>query len=191
MGLGKTLTALALILANPPPGRDYTKPFFAAVEEEDMPIPDKKPSKTALQKVKVTHLQNVLHAAGVHLPADAKKKDIVQAIQKGLEDQSITLRQYYTASQAPSANEVSKSQTTLVVCPVSVMSNWQHQIETHLAPGTLRVAFYHGANRNEILSSLDQIDVLISSCELRKRLSTINNCRIFVAWLTLSALFGS
>ena len=53
--------------------------------------------------------------------------------------------------------------TTLILCPVSVMSNWTQQIEEHVKPETLKVAIYHGTDRAELLSNLDGIDVLISS----------------------------
>ena len=53
--------------------------------------------------------------------------------------------------------------TTLVLCPVSVMSNWTQQIEEHVKPDTLRVAVYHGTDRDQLLSNLHDIDVVISS----------------------------
>jgi SWI/SNF-related matrix-associated actin-dependent regulator of chromatin subfamily A3 len=53
--------------------------------------------------------------------------------------------------------------TTLILCPVSVMSNWTQQIEEHIQPETLKVAVYHGTDRGDLLSNLDGIDVLISS----------------------------
>lgn len=53
--------------------------------------------------------------------------------------------------------------TTLVICPVSVMSNWIQQIEEHVQPGTLKVAMYHGPDRADLLCNLNEIDVLISS----------------------------
>lgn len=54
---------------------------------------------------------------------------------------------------------------TLIVCPVSVMSNWTLQIDSHVAPNTLHVALYHGADRRTILEELErnQIDVLVVS----------------------------
>jgi len=53
--------------------------------------------------------------------------------------------------------------TTLVVCPVSVISNWVQQIEQHVAPGTLKVALYHGSDRYGLLSPKEHVDVLIAS----------------------------
>lgn len=50
---------------------------------------------------------------------------------------------------------------TLIVCPVSVISNWQEQIETHVAPDTLQVGVYHGPQRHEL--DLKALDVVIAS----------------------------
>lgn len=54
---------------------------------------------------------------------------------------------------------------TLIVCPVSVMSNWQHQIETHVQEGVLRVSLYQDSYRAHILPDLKagNIDILLVS----------------------------
>jgi SNF2 family DNA or RNA helicase len=57
----------------------------------------------------------------------------------------------------------SKNKTTLILCPVSVMPNWFQQIEHHVKPDTLKVAMYHGPSRYDLLSKLDEIDVLVAS----------------------------
>jgi SWI/SNF-related matrix-associated actin-dependent regulator of chromatin subfamily A3 len=175
MGLGKTVQAIALLLANPPAGRDYTKPLVttavppAAAESAKEGTPKKeelkKPTKTALNKIKIIPLQNVLREAGVAVPLSGKKSDVVAAVRQGLEAGTISLPVYYdTIAQAATlAPDMTTSPTTLIVCPVSVMSNWQSQIDTHVAPHTLRVALYHGTDRREVLAHLDQVDVLICS----------------------------
>jgi SNF2 family DNA or RNA helicase len=57
----------------------------------------------------------------------------------------------------------SKPQTTLIVCPVSVMSNWTLQVEQHLQPNTLKIGLYHGPDRSRLLSTLSDLDILITS----------------------------
>lgn len=55
--------------------------------------------------------------------------------------------------------------TTLIVCPVSVMSNWINQVEQHIKPGVLRVATYQGPNRMRILDDVarNKIDIMLAS----------------------------
>jgi SNF2 family DNA or RNA helicase len=52
--------------------------------------------------------------------------------------------------------------TTLIVCPLSVISNWVEQIEQHLVPNTLKVGIYHGTHCRSLLTELSDLDVLIS-----------------------------
>jgi len=54
---------------------------------------------------------------------------------------------------------------TLIVCPVSVLSNWTDQVEQFVAPGVLSVELYHGKNRHEVLSDVKdgRVDILLVS----------------------------
>jgi SWI/SNF-related matrix-associated actin-dependent regulator of chromatin subfamily A3 len=54
---------------------------------------------------------------------------------------------------------------TLIVCPVSVLSNWTDQINQFVAPGVLSVELYHGPNRHSILPQVKSgnVDVLLVS----------------------------
>jgi SWI/SNF-related matrix-associated actin-dependent regulator of chromatin subfamily A3 len=59
------------------------------------------------------------------------------------------------AAAATTNKPVTASVCTLVVCPVSVMSNWVQQVEAHVKPGTLRVALYHGTSSTNHHLDLD------------------------------------
>lgn len=54
---------------------------------------------------------------------------------------------------------------TLIVCPVSVMTNWIEQINSHVQDGVLRAEIYAGPDRTPIIPKLksNKIDVLIVS----------------------------
>ncbi|KAI9849243.1 MAG: hypothetical protein M1837_004702 [Sclerophora amabilis] len=56
-------------------------------------------------------------------------------------------------------------QTTLIICPVSVMSNWSGQIARHVLPKmALRVLTYHGAGKKQMSpQDFDGYDVVITS----------------------------
>jgi SWI/SNF-related matrix-associated actin-dependent regulator of chromatin subfamily A3 len=143
MGLGKTIQAIGLILANPPEGRDYNVPAIPA---------RKQPSRTSLNKLSVSVLQRVLKDAKI-VCTSHQKTIMVNALLEAFSSGALTTKKYYNSVEAP--------KTTLIVCPVSVMSNWVSQIETHVRPGALRVAMYHGPHRQDL--DLDEIDVLIAS----------------------------
>lgn len=39
------------------------------------------------------------------------------------------------------------SKSTLIVCPLSTIHNWEDQILTHTSPGSLKVLVFHGQTR--------------------------------------------
>ncbi|KAH0557031.1 hypothetical protein GP486_005184 [Trichoglossum hirsutum] len=55
------------------------------------------------------------------------------------------------------------SKTTLLVAPLSTISNWEEQIKTHIQPGTLTYYVYHGSNRLSDLNQLAKYDILITT----------------------------
>ncbi|RPD63881.1 hypothetical protein L227DRAFT_542891 [Lentinus tigrinus ALCF2SS1-6] len=56
------------------------------------------------------------------------------------------------------------SNATLIVVPLSVMSNWGKQIEDHVKPGALSYCVYYGKNRSSLTSKeLKRYDVVITT----------------------------
>lgn len=59
---------------------------------------------------------------------------------------------------------VSGARATLIVCPLSVLSNWLDQLEQHIrADVTLNVYLYYGAERNRSVSLLSSQDVVLTT----------------------------
>jgi len=54
------------------------------------------------------------------------------------------------------------SKGTLVICPVSVLSNWSDQIHSHFQHGALSVHVHHGSSRDS--GALEQFDIVVTSC---------------------------
>jgi SWI/SNF-related matrix-associated actin-dependent regulator of chromatin subfamily A3 len=52
---------------------------------------------------------------------------------------------------------------TLIVAPVSLLSNWTSQIEQHLDPDTLKVLVFHGKTKSDPTIKFDDYDVVITS----------------------------
>ncbi|KIM40208.1 hypothetical protein M413DRAFT_28716 [Hebeloma cylindrosporum] len=55
------------------------------------------------------------------------------------------------------------SQSTLIVAPLSVLSNWEKQLEDHIVPGKLTSCVYYGNNRGLSASELQKYDVIITT----------------------------
>jgi len=53
--------------------------------------------------------------------------------------------------------------TTLLVSPLSTISNWEEQIMQHIQPGTLKYHIYHGSNRIKDIERLAQFDLVITT----------------------------
>ncbi|GAA98058.1 uncharacterized protein L969DRAFT_355593 [Mixia osmundae IAM 14324] len=52
---------------------------------------------------------------------------------------------------------------TLIVCPLSVISNWTKQIRTHVKKGTLKVGVHHRSNERYDRKALKRFDVVITT----------------------------
>ncbi|KAL1883815.1 hypothetical protein VTK73DRAFT_8351 [Phialemonium thermophilum] len=53
--------------------------------------------------------------------------------------------------------------STLLVCPLSTITNWEEQIKQHIRPGTISYHIYHGPNRIKDASQLANFDLVITT----------------------------
>ncbi|THX32504.1 hypothetical protein D6D12_02164 [Aureobasidium pullulans] len=67
------------------------------------------------------------------------------------------------ASDQVTESVVRRSGGTLLLCPKSVISNWQEQIGQHLDNTKVRFYMYHGNKREQDLDVLAQYDVVVTS----------------------------
>ena len=58
---------------------------------------------------------------------------------------------------------IRNSKTTLLVCPLSTVANWEDQIANHIKPKTLKYYIYHGGNRLSDIDELAKFDVIITT----------------------------
>ncbi|RDA91670.1 hypothetical protein CP533_0062 [Ophiocordyceps camponoti-saundersi (nom. inval.)] len=56
-----------------------------------------------------------------------------------------------------------QSRSTLVVCPLSTITNWEEQIKQHIRPGSLSYHVYHGPNRIKDAAKLASFDIVITT----------------------------
>ncbi|KAL1741859.1 SNF2 family N-terminal domain-containing protein [Schizophyllum fasciatum] len=55
---------------------------------------------------------------------------------------------------------------TLIVAPLSILSNWEKQLEDHCAPGALKSCTYYGATRGMSAEELKKYDVVITTYQV-------------------------
>lgn len=58
---------------------------------------------------------------------------------------------------------VRNCKTTLLVSPLSTITNWEDQIKQHVKPGTLKYYIYHGAGRIKDINKLAEFDLVITT----------------------------
>ncbi|CAJ1964574.1 unnamed protein product [Cylindrotheca closterium] len=185
MGLGKSLQALGLILLEPKAGVNYNaiaiQPPSSIVPEQQSTAENNShnPSLSMIQSTNNVTLKQILKAA--KLKTSGNKKALVERIAQGLTSNAIT-REHFPESMfqqppksaplvpTPQANHTSKNngntnKCTLIVCPVTVMANWTHQVQDHVQEGVLSLKLYHGNSRQKILRKVldDQVDILLVS----------------------------
>lgn len=56
-----------------------------------------------------------------------------------------------------------ESNSTLIICPLSLIHNWEDQILTHTIPNSLKVLVYHGPNRVQDPDIIKMFDVVITT----------------------------
>ncbi|KAK4181870.1 SNF2 family N-terminal domain-containing protein [Triangularia setosa] len=67
-------------------------------------------------------------------------------------------------AQALALSEIRRNvKATLLVCPLSTITNWEEQIKQHIEPGKLNYYIYHGANRIKDAVQLSRYDLVITT----------------------------
>ncbi|TCD63046.1 hypothetical protein EIP91_006059 [Steccherinum ochraceum] len=74
---------------------------------------------------------------------------------------TLTMLSLVLATKADVPTDFSKS--TLIVVPLSVLSNWEKQIEDHVMPGKLTACVYYGAGRNMSTEELRRHDIVLTT----------------------------
>lgn len=52
---------------------------------------------------------------------------------------------------------------TLIVCPASLISQWENEVRTKLKPSLLKIGQYYGINRNMTAKELAKYDLVTTS----------------------------
>lgn len=68
-----------------------------------------------------------------------------------------------SSSQPSPEDKLRKVKSTLLVCPLSTIGNWEEQIKQHVQPGSIKYYIYHGGNRCKDVKKLADYDLVITT----------------------------
>lgn len=64
------------------------------------------------------------------------------------------------------------SGATLLICPLSTIANWEEQLKAHVKPKCLNYMIYHGSNRTDDATELQDFDIVVTTYQI-----VAANCR--------------
>lgn len=70
----------------------------------------------------------------------------------------------------------------MIVCPASLMKQWEHEIATRVKRGALDVYLFHGGNRIYRAKELARFDVVITTYQIAASEHKTNGCLFMVDW---------
>jgi hypothetical protein len=90
-----------------------------------------------------------------------KTLSMLSLVAQGMEDSKAFAKR--VPPIASDAKLKTNSRATLLICPLSVVANWEIQIKDHLREDTFNTLVYHGINRTSDYRELKDHDVVITS----------------------------
>ena len=163
MGLGKSLSILGLIVANPPPGYSYQR----QIVDEGTPSIE---GRHELQHKKIPELKQILKRLGTEDFKGKNKSALIDAILQA--QASRKADQIIYPSKIPndvigSSSLPSLRQPTLIVCPLTVISAWHDQLTTHFVDGAIVYITYHGPDRSlHTAESFMNADIVLTTYDV-------------------------
>ncbi|KAL9937684.1 hypothetical protein V8E36_003229 [Tilletia maclaganii] len=181
MGLGKTLQVLALVLSDPT-GKGVIDQNFKGVlvDEEDVKAADAASTSAAA----FTGTSTSLAMPGA-LASPSKASSAAETSAKGAASSS---KSKAAGPSSPSKEgkvkqkrvnsykarelkelDTSYNKTTLIVCPLSVIVNWQQQIEAHCDMNKVSYYVWHGDKLRDVCHDFSKYDFVIVTYDTVKR----------------------
>eukprot|EP00798_Chlamydomonas_sp_ICE-L_P010643 gene10643-12322_t len=186
MGLGKTLIIISLVATNAP-GKTLPRTEHLRINQEEAEESDgeggstegpkqKKQKKEEDAELAITRGKGAGKASKAHpIPtspsllgkvaekeAKAQKAAAKRLAKKEEERQAILQQLAAKYEPPPSPPAASGPRATLIVCPLSVLSQWEQQLEEH-TQGNMKVYIYHGPSRKQDRSFLAQHDIVVTT----------------------------
>lgn len=151
-GLGKTIVIISLIAHTLQEAADFEKDQ-AKLGQPDMAHVFDAVSMHNVKRQPPTEFSSLSSISGGSGPS-SKKKD------KGPGKRELARGE---AEQRRRGRLTQRSRATLIVCPLSTVQNWEHQIGEHTVEKSTNVYVYHGSNRTSSAAALANHDVVITT----------------------------
>ncbi|XP_061700435.1 helicase-like transcription factor isoform X2 [Syngnathoides biaculeatus] len=136
-------------------------PTATIKDTEKLPEKGKRTTKTTKRKNETPLLLEDADFASALCRGPASPPNLFKKKKKKRATGSTLTADYYTAK---SPHEALSAGATLIVCPLSVLSNWLDQFEEHVrADVKLNVYMYHGPDRNKSTKFLTSQDVVLTT----------------------------
>ncbi|GAB4821905.1 hypothetical protein N2152v2_008951 [Parachlorella kessleri] len=179
MGLGKTLEVIALVATNRP-GVKYSQLGYYLEEEEQIAEEEEGGERPAKRQRKGKQ-------AAAKAKKEAKPKEPKTKVGKLAAEAAALAAAQEAPATLPTA---SGPRGTLIVCPLSVLSSWQMQLEEHTR-GSLKarvtwgrcVCVYYGQDRDRRVSSLAGHDVVLTTYNILAQEAGLKTGLLKVDWL--------
>eukprot|EP00592_Proboscia_alata_P008112 CAMPEP_0194360760 /NCGR_PEP_ID=MMETSP0174-20130528/8167_1 /TAXON_ID=216777 /ORGANISM="Proboscia alata, Strain PI-D3" /LENGTH=951 /DNA_ID=CAMNT_0039132471 /DNA_START=193 /DNA_END=3048 /DNA_ORIENTATION=- len=152
MGLGKTIQTIGLLLGNPSPHR---RVLAAPTDVGTLVAP--LPPRNQILAAKVKDLKMILKNVGLKISGtkNVLAERCLQGMEKGkIEGNHFPSHFFPKPTVCVNTTDGKNRVCTLIVSPVTVMTNWQQQIEQHVQPNILRIGIYQGSNRSDLLPEI-------------------------------------
>jgi hypothetical protein len=108
---------------------------------------------------------NVTRQVYYHSITKSSQEDIPQNVLGGILADDMGLGKTLNVLSVIAISQVKahSNTPTLVICPLSVMQNWESQADDHMHPGTMSTLTYHGSNKSLYLDDLSPYDLVITT----------------------------
>uniref|UniRef100_A0A8C4P6Q7 Helicase like transcription factor n=1 Tax=Dromaius novaehollandiae TaxID=8790 RepID=A0A8C4P6Q7_DRONO len=161
MGLGKTLTTIALILTNFQDGKPL--PVEKITSDKSYEVRWKKKIPEIRSCIRYYIYVCFFAAPSCVIPEDTGFGSVLAASPTPLKRKT---KRKGTASIQSVEKKYSEDgpRTTLIICPLSVLSNWIDQFEQHTSQDFhLNIYIYYGSDRNKDPAILSEQDVVLTT----------------------------
>ena len=160
MGMGKTIQAITLIVANRPTKQPASEAIGTTIKSAALATASDGASSDDFEDVQVVKTVTAKERArAARMDAvDLQDEEHVSLDRRGAPAAAAKQKPAAAAAAATVAfAKAAQSGATLVICPVAALMQWKHEIERHVAPGTLSVYVYHGAKRTKSPEELAEV----------------------------------
>lgn len=151
MGLGKTIEAICLVISKEKP---IEVDGVEIVEIVDLTADDDVVLKEEMGDDDVVEIKKEASGSQVYPKSVEEPAPMMNPFKPNTSKKHIEL---------PAGRKMTSSKATLIVCPLSTISNWEDQIAQHVIRGSIKVYVFHGPHRRSDVGFLSQFDVILTT----------------------------